>query len=116
MVIRRVEPNEPEITSRIGGSFHNATFNASVDELTTLFGEENIGASADDKTKHEWFMLIRDSKTRMFFHIYDWKEYRDYPSDEIVTWHIGSKYGENEDEIFAMVIRKMLRDLRNGER
>ena len=101
-----------ELKRMFGTSFHNATFNASVDELTTLLGEENVGASGDGKCKHEWFVKTNEDK---YFSIYDWKEYRDYPSDEIINWHIGSKYGETEDEQFADAMKQKLHDLRTKE-
>ena len=101
-----------ELKRMFGTSFHNATFNASVDELTALFGEENVGASGDEKCKHEWFVKTDEDK---YFSIYDWKEYRDYPSDEIINWHIGSKYSSNEDNDFADAIKAKLADLRKAE-
>ena len=108
--VRKVRQDEVEFTSRFGGSFHNAIFKASVNELRSLFGEENVGASFDEKTKHEWFMLMRNSKVIFYFHIYDYKEYRNYDNNEIIDWHIGSHYGKNEDEQFAKILTKMLND------
>ena len=93
-----------------GSSFHNTTIYATVDELTEIFGQENIGASSDDKTKHEWY--IKDETDNRYFSVYDWKEYRNYPSDEMIEWHIGSKLTSEEEQAFADELKKRLSELR----
>ena len=92
-----------------GGSFHGTMIDASVNELTQVLGAENIGASGDGKTIHEWFIKAGDK----YFSIYDWKEYRNYPDDEQITWHIGSKYTPEEERKVADEIEKRINEIRN---
>ena len=72
-----------------GTSFHGITFNASVNEITEMFGEpsyeDNYG---DDKVNFEWNMETIDGD---MFTIYDWKEYKKLDLNEIVEWHIGAE-------------------------
>ena len=102
---------EQEVKKYHGGWFNFQTLNASVDELTEVFGKENIDKSGDRKSKHEWFVKFGDR----FFCIYDWKEYRDYPNDEMINWHIGSKYSRVEDAQFTEAIEKILEKNRNSK-
>jgi hypothetical protein len=71
-----------------GTSFHGVTIRATVDQLTKAFGEPYDNNSGDDKVNFEWDMETDEGEV---FTIYDWKEYRVLRSDEMITWHIGSK-------------------------
>ena len=72
-----------------GTSFHGVTIRASVEQLTKAFGDPTIvDNTGDDKVNFEWDMETDEGEV---FAIYDWKYYRPLLSDEIVTWHIGSK-------------------------
>ena len=71
-----------------GTSFYQTTFNASVEQITEMFGEP----SYEDNTGHgkvnfEWDMETIDGDV---FTIYDWKEYRSLKLTEIIEWHIGA--------------------------
>jgi hypothetical protein len=71
-----------------GTSFHGVTIRATVDQLTKVFGEPYDSSSGEDKVNFVWDMEDNEGEV---FTIYDWKEYRVLRSDEMITWHIGSK-------------------------
>ena len=89
------------------GCFNGAMITASINELTAVLGEENVGESGDGKTLHEWAVMFNGK----FFSIYDWKEYRNYPENEQIEWHIGSSYNSTTDEEFADAVREALKKL-----
>ena len=72
-----------------GTSFHGDTVTATVDQLVKICGKPYYGHSGD-KVQHEWTMQTEDGTP---FTIYDWKEYREYPNDELIEWHIGGNRG-----------------------
>jgi hypothetical protein len=70
-------------------SFHGVTFRASVNQITSAFGEPTIhDNTGEDKTNFEWEMETNEGKV---FTIYDWKEYRKLDLNEKIVWHIGAK-------------------------
>jgi hypothetical protein len=71
-----------------GTSFHGVTIRATVDQLTKAFGEPYDNNTGEDKVNFVWDMETNEGEV---FTIYDWKEYRVLKSDEMITWHIGSK-------------------------
>ena len=71
-----------------GTSFHGVTFKASVNQITSSFGEPTIhDNTGEDKTNFEWEMETNEGEV---FTIYDWKEYRKLDLNEKIVWHIGS--------------------------
>ena len=72
-----------------GTSWHGHTVYATVDQLKKVCGDPYYGDS-NDKVQHEWTMSTDDDTP---FTIYDWKEYRQYPNDELIEWHIGGHRG-----------------------
>ena len=73
-------------TTKFGGGCLMTEFKASYNDVKAIFGKPNCEGSGDNKTTHEW-QLIDDSGS--IFNIYDWKEYRDIPLDEVISYHIG---------------------------
>ena len=71
-----------------GTSFQDVAFNASVNQLTNVFGEPTIqDNTGKDKTNFEWDM---ETDNGYVFTIYDWREGRKLDLDEQIEWHIGS--------------------------
>jgi hypothetical protein len=72
----------------INTSFHDHTFDCSVDELFFKFGkpqfQDNTGA---EKVNVEFWLTLADGT---IFTVYDWKIYRPIQLGEVVTWHIGA--------------------------
>ena len=80
-------------TDRINGSsFHSDIIFATPNELRHILGEpdwdSNDGA---DKVNMEWYRQMPDGN---IFTVYDYKEYRSLPENEVIEWHIG---GYNKD-------------------
>jgi len=72
-----------------GTSFHGVVIRATVNQLTSAFGDPTIvDNTGEDKTNYEWDMETNEGEV---FCIYDWKEGRPLGKDEFVTWHIGAK-------------------------
>ena len=72
-----------------GTSFHGVVIRATVNQLISAFGDPSMEYNTgEDKVNFEWEMETNEGEV---FCIYDWKEGRPLKSDEIVTWHIGSK-------------------------
>lgn len=101
--------DKSELKARGGSCFHHVFFYASVNELKTILGNENVGKSIDGKTKHEW--LVKDNEDR-YFSIYDYKYPTKYGNDESIIWHIGSKYNSAIEQDFANEILKRIKELR----
>lgn len=72
-------------------SYHGQSVSATVDQLKRVCGTPYYG-HPDDKVQHEWTMATEDGTP---FTIYDWKEYREYPNDELIEWNIGGKDGRD---------------------
>ena len=100
-----------KLAEKFGSSFKGAEILATREELETLIGKENVGKSSDGKTFHEWFVQSGDKQ----FTIYDYKEGRNYPADETIHWHVGSKYDAETDRAFANEMRNLLKELRTKE-
>lgn len=77
----------------IGGtSFHSTVIESTVNELKQILGEPHYdGNDGEDKVNFEWEMETDNSDV---FTVYDWKEYRSLPENEVIKWHIG---GYNKD-------------------
>ena len=72
-----------------GTSFQGVVIRATVNQLTSAFGDPTIvDNTGEDKTNYEWEMETNEGEV---FCIYDWKEGRPLGKDEFVTWHIGAK-------------------------
>jgi hypothetical protein len=88
-----------------GTSFHGVTIRATVDQLTKAFGEPYDSNSGEDKVNFVWDMEDNEGEV---FTIYDWKEYRVLRSDEMITWHIGSK-SKSDSNVAEREILKALK-------
>ena len=74
-----------------GTSFHDHTFTATVDDLRNVLGQPNFESNdGEDKVNFDWIMETEDGEP---FTVYDWKEYRSLPEDEVIEWHIGGRSG-----------------------
>tara|TARA_B100000768_G_scaffold62585_1_gene60649 strand:- start:18 stop:347 length:330 start_codon:yes stop_codon:yes gene_type:complete len=68
--------------------FHNYDFLAAVEDLEKVCGPVMYtDPDVDEITQNEWEMQTEDGTP---FTIYDFKEFREYPKSEKITWHIGS--------------------------
>lgn len=69
-------------------SFHGHSVHTSKDDLEKVCGKVMFTDNdlAED-VKHVWEMQSEDGT---LFTIYDYKEYREYPSNEKIDWHIGA--------------------------
>ena len=77
----------------IGGtSFHSTVIEATVNELKQILGEPDYdGNDGEDKVNFTWEMETDNGDV---FTVYDYKEYRSLPENEVIEWHIG---GYNKD-------------------
>ena len=74
-----------------GTSFHDHTFIATVSDLRHVLGEPDFESNdGEDKNNFDWIMETEDGEV---FTVYDWKEYRPLPEDEVIEWHIGGRSG-----------------------
>ena len=89
-----------------GTSWHGHYVTATVNKLKEVCGTPYYG-HPDDKVQHEWTMATEDGTP---FTIYDWKEYRQYPNDELIEWHIGGH--QSKDAIKGM--KELEAALRSG--
>lgn len=87
-----------------GTSFHGVTIRATVDQLTKAFGEPYDSNSGEDKVNFVWDMENNEGEV---FTIYDWKEYRVLKSDEMITWHIGSKSKSDSNVAERELLKKL---------
>jgi hypothetical protein len=68
-----------------GTSFHNHTFTATVDDLRNVLGQPKFESNdGQDKVNFDWIMETEDGEP---FTVYDWKEYRPLPEDEVIDVH-----------------------------
>jgi len=75
-----------------GTSFHSTVIEATVNELKQILGEPDYdGNDGEDKVNFEWEMETNNGDV---FTVYDYKEYRSLPENEVIEWHIG---GYNKD-------------------
>lgn len=76
------------MVSASGTSFHGQVVEATVTELIAACGSP-VGGNNDgkDKVNFEW---VLETSTGNVFTIYDWKEYRVLPMNEVIQWHIGA--------------------------
>jgi len=75
-----------------GTSFHSTVIEATVNELKQILGEPDYdGNDGEDKVNFEWVMETNNGDV---FNVYDYKEYRSLPENEVIEWHIG---GYNKD-------------------
>jgi hypothetical protein len=75
-----------------GTSFHSTVIKATVNELKQILGEPDYdGNDGEDKVNFEWVMETNNGDV---FTVYDYKEYRSLPENEVIEWHIG---GYNKD-------------------
>jgi len=65
------------------------TIEISYNQIVEKLGYPNV-KSSEDKIINEWALKDNDDN---LLSIYDWKEYRTYPNDEKIIFHIG---GENK--------------------
>jgi hypothetical protein len=74
-----------------GTSFHDHTFIATVSDLRHVLGAPDFESNdGEDKNNFDWIMETEDGEV---FTVYDWKEYRPLPEDEVIEWHIGGRSG-----------------------
>ena len=88
-----------------GTSFQGVVIQATVDQLTKIFGEPYNNNTGEDKVNFEWDMETDEGEV---FTIYDWKEYRPLQRDEYVTWHIGAK-SKSDSNVAEREILKALK-------
>lgn len=97
--------NKPEVC------YQYAEVAATASDLIEILGD--IDRQGDyEKAQFNWFLRLecRDGE-EIFATIYDWKEYRDYPLDEVIQWHIGAS-----SEVDARVVAAVFRDLLSPEK
>ena len=71
-----------------GTSFHGQVIEATVQELRDILGEPSAAQNdGSDKVNFEWDMINSEGNV---FTVYDWKEYRVLPENEVIEWHIGA--------------------------
>lgn len=88
-----------------GTSFQDVTFEASVNQLTNIFGEPDYGYNTgEDKVNFEWVLETDEGNV---FVIYDWKEYRELNLDETIEWHIESNSRSISSDAQYEVIREL---------
>lgn len=99
-------------SSVYGTAFYGSTFDATVNELRKLFGEEDNTGSSCDKVQHDWSIEGRmDDGQSYEFSFYDWKEYRKYGNNEVINWHIGGSNNELTDAV-RIKVEEMLAGIR----
>lgn len=79
------------ISTWVGGSFHNVTITASINDIISVLGKPNVfDNSGEDKVNVDW---NAETNSGFRFTVYDWKEYRVLDLDEPIRFHIGSVGG-----------------------
>ena len=79
---------KPTTKTTNGTSFHDVTFEASINQLIGIFGEPTIYDNRGEyKCNFEWDLETFNGDV---FTVYDWKEYRKLEMDEVIKWHIGA--------------------------
>lgn len=68
-----------------GTSYHCIDICSTVNELTTLLGEPEVGM--DDKVQYQW---VCETEEGDVFTIYDWKERFRFRKDTPIRFHIGA--------------------------
>ena len=77
---------------KVNGSESNGThfqgyLRASVSDLYVAFGEPSYHSDdKDDKTQYEWVLKFDD---KIVATIYDYKEYRQFDTADVLQFHIG---------------------------
>lgn len=88
----------------IGTSFHGVTIEkVSTNQLIQVLGFEPERDSNDEKTTREW----RVDTEYGSFCIYDWKYYSEFTDDTKITWHIGGKSKEKEEELLNEISKAL---------
>lgn len=87
-----------------GTSFHGTTIRATVNQLTSAFGEPEDNNTGEDKVNFVWDMETEDGEV---FTIYDWKEYRIIDEDEYIVWHIGAKDKSTSNTAEDEILKKL---------
>ena len=90
--------------SASGTSFHGDVINATYNQLVACFGEPTYINGIQDKSQYDW---VLGYKNDFVFTIYDWKEYKHFRPDDMISWHIGAT--EPEYSTIAMeAVNKVL--------
>ena len=88
-----------------GTSFHGVVIRATVNQLTSAFGDPTIvDNTGEDKTNYEWDMETNEGEV---FCIYDWKEGRPLQRDQYVTWHIGAKSKSVSNDVEREILKAL---------
>ena len=70
-----------------GTSFHGHTIKATKAQLMAIIGAPQYVNPPLEKCQNDW---ILENEHGRVFTIYDWKEYRAFGDDEVISWHIGA--------------------------
>ena len=81
---------ELEQVSNTSFSFH--TIEASTNQLIAVLGNPSQRGGISEKVTREWWLTTDDD---IPFTVYDWKEWRNFDDDEVITWHIGTRFDTN---------------------
>ncbi len=82
-------------------SFHGDCVRMSTNDLIKILGEPDRNTDLP-KTTREWSSNFDGIE----FHVYDWKEYRDYDDDELIDFHIGA-YSSNDSKFIVNKIKEL---------
>ena len=97
-------------------SYHGTVINSTINELTRMIGkpqfdmrepthqyDDSYGDIWDgEKVTVEWTCETKDGDV---FTIYDWKEYRYFNEDDIITFHIGGHSEEVTKQAFEELMK-----------
>lgn len=86
--------------------FSFITFEASTDQLISIFGEPSWRGGASKSTREWWI----ETENGDVFTIYDWKEYCDFNDDEAIEWHVGTKYNIPDSKESIERVRNALKE------
>jgi hypothetical protein len=68
--------------------FTNHRVLASVNQLIAVCGEPSHRGKVEEEVQFGWDMQTEEGD---FFAVFDWKENREFPEDEILIWNIASQ-------------------------
>ena len=98
------------ISTWVGGSSHNVTITATVNELVSVLGKPNVfDNTGEDKVNFDW---NAETDNGFQFTVYDWKEYRVLDLDEPIRFHIGSVGGAIQEWEAVDELEKDIKDKR----
>ena len=70
-----------------GTSFYDEVIHSTLKKLREVIGDEDTDfKSGDNKVRYHF---TRELDNGDVITIYDWKEYRNFDENEIISWHVG---------------------------